>query len=304
LAHLINPRWIDIPQEAIYQQLVMLDNLYWGCKTIYVEEQARYYLFSEDDYAYPYSLPIDVITKLAKALNGTNMTWYNSYNIQAMEYFDDYGVALNQAQEYWVSVGNKELPKPEILPVDGLNSGDEYIAIIGLFHLRGFENNNNHHLYVDYIDMNGNRIYYDPSLSIEFIWGWDGMSGEQVRSTAPIKVDKSLNEPGTNIGISWNQIVYGFSVNHIASDRFKKIHVRYTKDEEGNNDGHHSHYIVLQKRIYQGEPLPPDPDPIPDPDPDPIPDEKPVILIDKNWLDSQEIDENNYIKIYKKDVQK
>ena len=305
MAYLINPRWINISEEEIYNQLIPLGIISWECKTVYVDEQARQYLFGEG-YAYPYSLPIRIISELSRKLNnekGIDMTWYKDYNIKAMAYFEEHGVAENQALEYWEEVGDSELPKPEILPSEGFSPGTEYIAIIGLYHLTGAENNNNSHLYIDLIDMNGNRIYdYEPSLLLK--WGWDGMSVEQVRSTSPVRIDKLLNEPGTNISITWQQVIYGFGVNHIPTDRFRGIHTRYIKDEEGNNDGHHSHYIVLQKRIYQGDLLPtPDPDPTPDPIPDPIPtpDEKPVILIDKSWLDSQEIDDN-YIRIYQGDV--
>lgn len=308
MAYLINLRWIDVPEEEIYNQLIPLGITSWECKTVYVEEQVRQYLFGEG-YAYPYSLPVRIISKLAKKLNNEkdiDMTWYKDYNIKAMAYFEEHREALNQALEYWEEVGDNELPKPEILPSEGFNLGTEYIAIIGVFHLTGQENDNNSHLYIELIDINGNRIY-DHYSPIELKWGWDGMGGEQIRSTAPVRIDKPLNEPGTNIGITWNQVIYGFGINHIPTDRFKGIHIRYENDGEGNDRGHHSHYIVLQKRIYQGESLPdpiPDPDPTPDPIPDPIPtpDEKPVILIDKSWLDSQEIDENNYIKIYKKDV--
>lgn len=301
MAYLIKSRWINIPKEAIYQQFVKLSVFSWGYKTVYVEEQSRHYLFGEG-YAYPYSLPIRIISELSKRLNNKKvfgMTWYKNYNTQAMAYFEEHGEALNQALEYWISVGNNELPKPKILPVNGLSTGDEYIAIIGLFHLAGPENNNNHHLYIDLIDENGNRIYkHDPSLYLKY--GWVEMSNEEVGSTAPVRIDKPLNEPGSNIGMSWGQIIYGFYVSGIAIDRFKHIHIRYPKDEEGNKDGHHSHYIVLQKRIYQ-EDTTPDPDPIPTPDP-PMPDEKPVLLIDKSWLNNQKVDDDDYIRIYQKDV--
>lgn len=193
------------------------------------------------------------------------MTWYQNYNTQAIEYFEANGHALNQAAEYWVGAGNDELPKPEILPVDGLNAGDEYIAIIGLFHLNGAENGNSHNLYVDLVDMSGKRIYYNPALPIKLVWGWNGMTELQVKFTTPIVIDKPISEPGANIGISWDQVVYGFGVNHIATDRFRHIHVRYENDGEGNDRGHHSHYIVLQKRFYKADPPAPDPEPDPEP---------------------------------------
>lgn len=266
---LINAHWIDIPVERIYQKLFALGLKSWGDKTLYIDGRARHYLFG-DDYAYPYSLPGNVIKTLSTKLNEANyMTWYRDRNRQAVEYFEAQRQALNQAQEYWAAVGDIDLPKPEILPVDGLSEGQEYVAIIGLFHLIGTENGNNHHLFIDLIDENENRIY-DHTPPLWLYYGWEGMSTEEANSISPVRIDKPPNEPGANIGIIWPQIIYGFHINNIATDRFRGVHIRYENDGDGNDRGHHSHYIVLQKRIYEAGTIPdPDPDPDPGPDPDP-----------------------------------
>ncbi len=250
---LINPRWINIPVDTIYQQLVLLGIKSWGSKEIQIGDKVENYLFGKN-YAYPYSLPIDTVNRLANRLNeGISMTWYKQYNWQSTTYFDTYGKALNQALLYWEEVvGNNILPMPEILPVDGLSLGDEYIAIIGLFHLIGEQNANHSHLFIDILDENGNRIYdHNPPLWLK--WGWDGMTPAEVRATRPVRIDKQLSEPGANIGITWQQVIYGFLIDNIACDRFRGIHTRYEDDGLGNDRGHHSHYIVLQKRKYQND---------------------------------------------------
>lgn len=247
---MINPRWINIPVDIIYQNLVLLGIKSWGSKEIEIGDKTQYFLFGED-YAYPYSLPIDTINKLANRLNeGILMIWYKQYNWQSTTYFDVHGEVLNQAQMYWEEVGNNTLPRPEILPVDGLSLGDEYIAIVGLFHLTGEQNANNSHLFIDILDENGNRIYdHNPPLWLK--WGWDGMTPDEVRATRPVRIDKPAGEPGANIGVAWQQVIYGFLIDNIACDRFRGIHTRYENDGPGNDRGHHSHYIVLQKRKYQ-----------------------------------------------------
>ncbi len=244
IGHRINDRWIRIPEDTIYQQLVSLGVRIWKDQILDVAGKPRSYLFG-GDYAYPYSLPLPIINKLAGRLN-QNMTWYKHYNDEAIAYFDQHGVALNQAAEYWEQVGDKTLPKPTITPVE-LFPGTEYVAVIGLFHLPGTENGNNHHLYIDLIDQEGNRIY-DPSLFLQ--WGWEGISQDQADDLNPVQVDKPDTEPGANIGLTWGQVVFGFGVNSLPSDKIKRIHIRYGNDGEGNNQGHHSHYVVLQKRIF------------------------------------------------------
>ncbi len=289
---LINPRWIDIPEDKIYQQLYTLGLTNWEDKTLQVSGYPRHYLFG-GPYAYPYSLPPEVIDRLSTKLNEAEyMTWYRNYNTQAMAYFEEHEQALNQAREYWVERGDSDLPKPEIMPVDGLSAGDEYIATIGLFHLTGEENGNSSHLYIDLIDMNGNRIY-DHFPQLWLYYGWEGMTTEQENETKPVRIDKPSNEPGANIGITWGQIIYGFHINNMAVDRFRNIHTRYENDGEGNNRGHHSHYIVLQKRVY-GVVDPPDP-PI-DP-PDLITKGLITLEIEKKFLDSLPVDEQGKISL-------
>lgn len=269
--YLINPRWVNIPEDPIYEQLARLGITTWGNKTLTIAGRPRHYLFG-GDYAYPYSLPSEVIDRLASRLNGVvTMTWYKDYNVQAMTHFNKYGFALNQAHRYWSEVGNDELPQPLIKPVDGLNDGDEYIAIIGLFHLTGGENGNNHHLFIDLIDEQGDRIY-DHTPPLWLYYGWAGMTTEQERAIAPVRIDKPGSEPGANTGLTWGQVLNGFHINNVATDRFEGVHVRYGDDETGNRRGHHSHYIVLQKRVFRSSVPPEEPEPEPpEPKPEPIP---------------------------------
>lgn len=283
MAYLINTRWIDIPEDRIFQQLYTLGITSWEDKKLSVAGSSRHYLFG-GPYAYPYSLPSEVVNRLSERLNeAKHMTWYRDYNTQAIAHFEEHGEALNQAAEYWKDYGDENLPKPIIMPISGLSPGTEYIAVIGLFHLSGAENRGNHHLYIDLVDQDGNRIYEPVHF---FIWGWEDMTQEQAELTSPVRVDKPLNEPGANIGIQWGQVVFGFELARLPADRISGIHIRYgDTDEEGNHQGHHSHYVVLQKKVY-GEPIdPPDPDP-----PDLVAKGFITLKIDKEYLNSLPVD--------------
>ena len=190
--------------------------------------------------------------------------WYRDYNTLAMDHFDKFGLALNEAVEYWEDHGQATaLPKPEIMPIDGLKPGDEYYAIIGLFHLPGYQNGNNSHLYFDAIDGEGKRLF-----GVEFRVEWDDITPEEIARLTPIRIDKPINEPGANFGMIWEQVLNSFYIDNppVPVDRFRGVHIRYENDGEGNNRGHHSHYIVFQKRIFAAPDIPPIDPPI-DPPP-------------------------------------
>lgn len=215
------------------------------------------------------------------------MTWYKDYNDRAMAHFAEHGEALNQAAEYWASVGDENLRKPEILPTDGLQSGDEYIAIIGLFHLSGKEYSSNSYLFIDLINSDGQRIY-DHAPPLHLRYEWMGITPDEIKETQSVRIDKGENEPGANIGLTWDQIIYGFFINNIACDRFRGIHIRY------KDDGPHSHYIVLQKRVWQeaGPVDPPDPDP-----PDLINKGFVQVTVDKEYFNSLPVDVAGRVKL-------
>lgn len=67
MGYFINDRWLRIPEDDIYRLYVGRGDV-WGQKEIYVGDRARYYL-SSSPYAYPYSLPPDVIERLVTRLN-------------------------------------------------------------------------------------------------------------------------------------------------------------------------------------------------------------------------------------------
>lgn len=212
--------------------------------------------------------------------------WHKHYNNEAMDYFNQHGVAKNQAADYWATYDDQALPKPAITPVSGLSPGTEYIAAIGLFHLSGAENGGNHHLYIDLIDQAGFRI----RDSVYFLsWGWEGMTQGEIETTAPVWVDKPDDEPGANIGMHWGQTVFGFETGRLPSDQISGIHIRYgNTSEAGNHQGHHSHYVVLQRRVYGGVVYPPDQvGPVGTMD----------MLLDKVYLDSLPVDEEGKVRV-------
>jgi hypothetical protein len=288
---LISARLVHVPENDIYVKLASLGLNTWGADRVF----GRDYLIAHTErgsYGYPYSLPQATIGRIADRLNGEKM-WYRDYNSLAMKHFDQNGAALNLALKYWETHGQETgLPMPEIMPIDGLKSGDAYFAIIGLFHLPGHQNNGNHHLYFDCIDAQGNRLF-----GTEFRVEWEGITPEQIAGLSPIRIDKPTNEPGANFGMKWEQILYGFFIDNIPVDRFRGVHIRYEDDGEGNSRGHHSHYIVLQKRFFS----PPVEPPIEPPEPPELPVEDrwwwAKIVVKKSYVDSLPVDKDGNVTI-------
>ena len=263
-AALIESRWVDIPVRDIYRQLNTLRIHNW--RPVQNILNQRYYLEgirSGSIYGYPYSLPLDTIILLANDLNdkeNADMTWYLGYNTRALEYYAEHNAPENEAAEYHTKVGNDALPKPTILrlvddPNITLQVGSQYYALIGLYHLVGSENLGNRLLYVDFIDPEGNRL-----MGVEILFGWEGIQDHE-KPHQVIKIDKGPGEPGSNLNMTWNMNVYGFYVPNFPVDRFKNIHTKYPftpgLDEDGNFDGHHSHYVVYMLDTVTGtDPIP------------------------------------------------
>ncbi len=151
--------------------------------------------------------------------------------------------------------------------------GERFWKIIGVHHLTPEENSGNHHLYLEVLNSDGDRIKPVAWIS----WGWEGQRSDE--SASPARGDKPDSEPIANIGIGWGQIIEASCAGRNSvfgtdglSDKVKGIHTNHPDEDQGNTQGHHSFYVCFQEKIASGSDVIPPPDPEPEPTPDPPPD--------------------------------
>lgn len=145
---------------------------------------------------------------------------------------------INDAKAYGV----------EIVPVD-ISPGTAYWRVIRVHHLTPEENHGNHHIYLDALDDDGNRVYGAQALIT-----WDG--GQQT-----VTIDKPLSEPGTNFPM-WKWQVCTVEMLGMASDRVTNLHTAHPDEPPGTGNTlfHHSFQIDYQRSVKgsqgPGEPGP------------------------------------------------
>ena len=119
--------------------------------------------------------------------------------------------------------------------------GDVEWKAVEVRHLLPEENRGRHHVFVDAVDANGDRVQ-DGLLT----WGWYG--GDQMDA---IKMDKPAGEPMCNIPIFRGQMVW-VAMPGRKSDRVLGMHTSHG-DELGpggeiwSSEGHHSFYVKFQR---------------------------------------------------------
>ena len=130
--------------------------------------------------------------------------------------------------------------------------------VLGVHHLSPAENRGGHHIYVDVVDEQGQRLR-DPSLRLR--WGWEGQRADE--AAPPRAFDKGDNEPATNVDVNSGQIVWvEVEGQGLASDRVHNMHTKHA-DEPGpggetwNSIGHHSFYILFQRVAEGARPVDP-----------------------------------------------
>lgn len=125
-------------------------------------------------------------------------------------------------------------------------------SCIGIHHLTPDENAGNHHVFIDVLDEQGQRI---QQAQIEWTW-----IGRQLDEPAPpVTIDKPPTEPGTNIPMNWAQTVSLF-IKGQPSDTVLNLHTRHPDEGTGNTRGHHSFYVVFQRKPAHTQPPPPNAD--------------------------------------------
>jgi len=133
------------------------------------------------------------------------------------------------------------------LKVTGINvnAGEKYWKIIGIHHLTSDEGEGAHHLYLDVLDGEGNRIQGAKVAS---------QTGDQPEIL--VTIDKPANEPGTNVPI-WKNDNLRAAVqwppnNPLPSEQISNIHTLHPDEGPGSTVGHHAFYVVFQE-VTNGE---------------------------------------------------
>ncbi len=112
--------------------------------------------------------------------------------------------------------------------------------VIRVHHLTPEENGGRHHIFLDVLDEEGNRIM---GAQVRVTW----QDGEQI-----VTIDKPANEPGANFPMWKGQICNVEGVG-LPSDRVENLHTAHPDEAPGNTLFHHSFLVVFQ-RTTVGEP--------------------------------------------------
>ncbi len=132
---------------------------------------------------------------------------------------------INDAEAYGV----------EIIPA-AVEPGQVYWKVIRVHHLTPEENNGRHHIFLDAVDEEGNRLY--GSL---FTISWDGGSDT-------VTIEKEPPEPGANFPM-WKWQVCSVEGMGAPSDRVINLHTAHPDEGPGNTLFHHSFAITYLRTV-------------------------------------------------------
>lgn len=184
-------------------------------------------------------------------------------------------------------------------PAD-LVPGETYWQVVGIHHLTPAENRGNRNVFIEALDEAGNRITNPP---IWAGWTWEGIQDHE--RADPVPLDKPGSEPAGNISVGSNQEVSVWirgrsRASNDVSDRVEGLHTGHPDEpgpngENWNSIGHHSFYVVFQRRkkTAGGPPItPPVVEPVPEPPEEPTPnpvDWRAKLGIGQLWLLEQHL---------------
>lgn len=110
---------------------------------------------------------------------------------------------------------------------------------IGIYHLAPDENNRRHNVFVDVLDEQGKRL---RSPLIRWTWWID-------QPVQTVRLDKPDDEPATDIPVEKSYTVtLWVDGDGLRSDSVASLHVRHADEGVQNTYGHHSFYVVFQRR--------------------------------------------------------
>lgn len=280
MAILINTRWIDIKENEIYDNLNRLGPKGWGARAIPVAGSLRHYLFG-GQYAYPYSLPIKVIDRLANRLNGNEVTRMDLDFHKWIEKFREH-------REQTGTIYNDTPNPPAGLPAVTIKSpaGSNW-RVLGIHKLTSDENNGNHNVFVEVLCKQGDRAGFQP---VE--WDWHGRGNYEAAPGPVFAGQKDLTEL-VDLPI---HIPMKIRIWIQGGDEASLFHSEFPDEGHGNTYGNHSFFLCFEE-VDHSEPLP-IPDPTPDPPPGPTQPKIQISLtVNWEWVNSLTPDENGNITI-------
>lgn len=141
--------------------------------------------------------------------------------------------AINSTQQPYLDTQNYGIT---ITPV--ADPSQPHWRIVGIHHLTGPENHGQHHLFVEVLNDQGERIQ-NSQVTVR----------RNDQPPALLTLDKPAHEPGTNTHMHFNDNL-SITVNWegLPSETAFGFHTRHDDDDPpGTTRGHHSYYIVFQK---------------------------------------------------------
>ncbi len=133
------------------------------------------------------------------------------------------GQPINDAEAYGVRV------VPAMV-----SPGSQLWRVTRVHHLTPQENGGRHHIFLDVLDENNQRI-----MGAQIRVTWQG--GEQI-----VTVEKPLAEPGANFPM-WKGQVCAVETLGLPSDRVENLHTGHPDEAPGNTLFHHSFLVVFQR---------------------------------------------------------
>ncbi len=167
---------------------------------------------------------------------------HQQYNTEYLLNIKNQGKPINDsAEQYGVKIIEADVAE-----------GETYWRVIGVHHLLPRENFSNHHVYLEALDEDGNRIKNPPAWAG---WTWEGKRPDERAN--PVILDKPENESAGNIMLFFGQkaSVWMKGTNRDGqdnSDRVENLHTAHPDEPlpDGtllNTLGHHSFYVVFQR---------------------------------------------------------
>ena len=167
---------------------------------------------------------------------------HQQYNTQYLLNIKDVGEPINDAEEkYGVRIVEADVAE-----------GETYWKVIGVHHLLPQENFGNHHVYLEALDENGNRLKNPLAWAG---WTWEGRRPDEAAN--PFPLDKPDSEAAGNLTMHFGQVVSAWIKGthpeaQDKSDRVEKLHTAHPDEPlpDGrllNSVGHHSFYVVFQR---------------------------------------------------------
>jgi hypothetical protein len=166
---------------------------------------------------------------------------HQQYNTEYLLNIKNQGQTINDsAEKYGVKIVEANVAE-----------GETYWKIIGVHHLLPRENFSNHHIYLEALDENGNRLKPPGWVG----WTWEGRRPNE--RADPVILDKPDSEAAGNIMLFFGQKAAAWMNGtkrdgNDKSDRVENIHTMHPDEPlpEGtllNTLGHHSFYVVFQR---------------------------------------------------------